>query len=134
MSVASTQCHLLMITSRKADLEYRLLQLTNHLSRLASETASLNEELMYQMPSMREQVIDAMGTTDADDVEEALEKMMSDEFYVAYQNQISLIHVQEVRIQAEKTEIETQLKALTTMEEGAQKQLDADLKKAVLQV
>lgn len=134
MSVASTQCHLLMITSRKADLEYRLLQLTNHLSRLASETASLNEELMYQMPSMREQVIDAMGTTDADDVEEALEKMMSDEFYVAYQNQIALIHVQEVRIQAEKTEIETQLKALTTMEEGAQKQLDADLKKAVLQV
>lgn len=134
MSVASTQCHLLMITSRKADLEYRLLQLTNHLSRLASETASLNEELMYQMPSMREQVIDAIGTTDADDVEEALEIMMSDEFYVAYQNQIALIHVQEVSIQAEKTEIETQLKALTTMEEGAQKQLEADLKKAVLQV
>ena len=134
MSVASTQCHLLMITSRKADLEYRLLQLTNHLSRLASETASLNEELMYQMPSMREQVIDAIGTTDADGVEEALEIMMSDEFYVAYQNQIALIHVHEVSIQAEKTEIETQLKALTTMEEGAQKQLEADLKKAVLQV
>lgn len=130
MSVASSQCHLLSITARKADLEFRLLQLTNEITRLSCKSAALNEELMGQMPDMESKLL-GVGSKN---VEEAIEIMLSDEFYVAYQTQMSLVNTKEKILETEKQQIETQLNALNTMEEGVQKQIESGLKKAVLQV
>ena len=82
MSVAPTQCHLLALTSRKSDIEYRLLQITAQVSQMAAKTASLQEELMLEVRSKN---IYQTVLTDENsrDLEEELEAFYSGEWFRA---------------------------------------------------
>ena len=46
MSIALTQCNLLAITSRKADLQYRLMQITATLQKMTAESTSFYEDIL----------------------------------------------------------------------------------------
>ncbi|MBO5947642.1 hypothetical protein J6Q66_02260 [bacterium] len=133
MSVAPTQCHLLSIISRKADLEYRLLNIMNDISRLSCQSAALNEEMLAEMQSVYN-FQSVLTDENTKDMAEKIEAFNSNEFYVAYQTQMAMINSKEKLLNAEKQQIETQLNALNTLEEGVNKQLENDLKKSVLQV
>ena len=114
MSVAPTQCNLLALTMRKSDLEYRLLQITGTVSRMAAQTAALNQEVLTRVQSMNkyQAVLTGEGSKD---VAERLEAFYSSEFYVAYQTQMALINTKEKALNVEKQQIETQLTAINTM-------------------
>lgn len=131
MSVAPTQCQLLALTSRKSDIEYRLLQINAQVSRMAAQSASLQEELMIEVRSNN--IYQTVYTGEnSKDLEERLEAFYSGEFYTAYQTQMAMINNKEKALNVEKSQLEVQLTAITTEMEGIEKQLDSDLKKAVL--
>ena len=127
MSVAPTQCNLLALTMRKSDLEYRLLQITGTVSRMAAQTAALNQEVLTKVQSMNkyQTVLTGEGSKD---VAERLEAFYSSEFYTAYQTQMALINTKEKALNVEKQQIETQINAINTMIEGVEKQIDNNLK------
>ena len=127
MSVAPTQCNLLALTMRKSDLEYRLLQITGTVSRMAAQTAALNQEVLTKVQSMNkyQTVLTGEGSKD---VAERLAAFYSSEFYTAYQTQMALINTKEKALNVEKQQIETQINAINTMIEGVEKQIDNNLK------
>ena len=94
MSVAPTQCHLLSIIPRKADLEYRLLNIMNDISRLSCESAALNEEMLAEMQSVYN-FQSVLTDENTKDMAEKIEAFNSNEFYVAYQTQMAMINSKE---------------------------------------
>lgn len=131
MSLASTQCNVLTITMRKADLEYRLLNITNTISRMAAQSAAISEEMMNKIRSQYDFQVVLTDENTKDNPQE-IAAINTEEFYLAYQQQMAMVNAKEKLLDAEKQQIETQLKALNTLDEGYQKQLDSNLKKAVL--
>ena len=128
---AVTQCNLLSITSYKANLEYRLLNITNTLTRLSTQSAALNEELLSQMRNLYN-FQSVLTDENTKDTAETIEAFNSSEFYIAYQTQMAMINSKEKLLEAEKHQIEVQLNAINTMEEGLEKQLDNGLKNSVI--
>ena len=131
MSVASTQCQLLALTSRKSDLEYRLLCITNTISRMSCKTAALNEELMTEVTSNNDYA-SVLTNENTADISQRIEAFYSSEFYTKYQTQMSMVNSKEKLLDVEKQQIETELSAINTLYDGLEKQLDSDLKKSVL--
>lgn len=130
MSVASTQCQILALTSRKSDLEYRLLCINAVRSRMAAQTSALHEDLVREIQSGH-----IFQTVDQDsDIEQQIAIATSGEFYTAYQLQTAMINEKEKMLDVEKTQIETQLNAINTLQDSLSKQLESDLKKSVLNV
>ena len=123
MSLAVSQGTSLFITMRKAQIEYRLMQITNHLQQLAARSAQESADLLNRYQISR---ADAEGTDDVSTV--AADVMTSTEFTTMYNNITLQYQAKEKPLTNEKLKLETEEKALNTMKDGVDKMIDSSLK------
>ena len=133
MSLATTQGSILLNTMRKADLEWRLLCITDSLREMSCQATRVQEDMLNEVQSMYSYQAILTSENNKDEAEKIV-ALNSLEFYTAYQQQMAQINAKEKVLEQEKLQIENQLKAINTLDEGYQKQLENNLKKSVLNV
>ena len=103
-----------MIILERANIEHRLMMITNTLQNLTRDSAAEGSRMMmeWQAQAMRE----TPGADDESDV--ALDVMTSADFQVAYNNMLLEYQVKEKALESEKLQLENRLASYNTMEEG----------------
>lgn len=121
MSLAVAHNNLIFIRQRRADIEYRLMMLTNQLTRIAYETCNIEEERQVQMNYLRENY-------DSQDTESSLEEYVSVHISPYFDSQLAQLNTLEKTIQQEKLQLETQSKEYATLEDSISKAVDSNIK------
>lgn len=122
MSLAVAQGTSLFIIMRKAQIEYRLMQITDQLARLNYALADETTRLMSQFQT---QVAAVEG---ADEPAVTADVMASEDFSMLYNSMSASYHAKEQILTNEKKQLETQEKALATEEEGIDKMIESGIK------
>ena len=125
MSLAVAQGTSLFIIMRRAQIEYRLMQITDQLARLAYNVADETTALMNQF---QRQVAADAGTDDVSAV--AAEVMTSADFNALYTSITARYQAKERILTNEKKQLETQEKALETESEGIDKMIESGIKQS----
>ncbi len=99
-----------MIIMQRANLEYRLMMITNQLQHLSRESAN---ELGKLQTEWLNNAKNMMGEDDEADV-----ALATTEFNLAYQRISAQIKAKEDALELEKTQLENQLEEYKTMEDG----------------
>lgn len=99
-----------MITMQKANIEYRLMMITNQLQNLSRESAN---ELGKLQTEWLNNAKNMAGVDDEADV-----ALSTTEFNLAYRTISAQIKAKEDALEREKVQLETQLEEYKTMEEG----------------
>lgn len=99
-----------MIIMQRANIEYRLMMITNQLQQLSRESANELGKLQTEWLN------NAKNFEGADD--EADVALATTEFNLAYQNISSQIKAKEDALEMEKIQLENQLEEYKTMEDG----------------
>ena len=99
-----------MIIMQRANLEYRLMMITNQLQNLSRESAN---ELGKLQTEWLNNAKNMMGEDDEADV-----ALATTEFNLAYQRISAQIKAKEDALELEKTQLENQLEEYKTMEDG----------------
>ena len=123
MGLAAAQATSLFITMRKADIEYRLMQITDELARMAYNVSNETTDLMHQFQS---QMAASEGTDDEASV--SADVMTSAEFNALYNNITLQYQAKEKLLTNEKKQLETQEKALDTESEWVNKLIESGAK------
>ncbi len=124
MSLAVAQGTSLFIIMRKAQIEYRLMQITDQLARLAYNVSNETTTLLSQFQA---QVAAAEG---ADEPSVTADVMTSEDFTALYNNITAQYNAKEKLLTNEKKQLETQEKALDTESEGIDKMIESGIKSA----
>ncbi len=122
MSLAAAQGTSLFITMRRADIEYRLMMITNNLQKLANAASQQSQDLLNRYQSA------IAAQEDTDDPSVAADTMSSAEFTAAYNNMSLMYQAREKVLTTEKQNLETEEKALSTEEESVDKMIESNLK------
>lgn len=122
MSLAVAQGTNLFIVMQKANLEYRLMQITNELQKLAYAASDESSRLLSQFQK-------AVATSEGTDESAVVADVMSsDEFTALYNNMSLQYQCKEKQLNTEKQQLETQQKSFDTMQEGIEKMIDSSIK------
>jgi len=122
MSLAVAQGTNLFIVMQKANLEYRLMQITNQLQKLAY---AASDEASRMLNEFQRSVAMSEGT---DEPSVAADVMSSTDFMAMYNSMSLQYQCHEKKLNTEKQQLETQQKALDTMQEGIEKMIDSGIK------
>ena len=112
-----------MIIMQKANLEFRLLQITNSLQNLSRESAYKSGQYLQEYQN---KVRIAQGADDESDV--AVEVLNSTDFNIKYQDMMLQFTSKEKILEIEKTQLENQLASYKTMEEGVNEMIKSGAK------
>lgn len=122
MSLAVAQGTNLFIVMQKANIEYRLMQITNQLQQLSY---AASDESSRMLKEYQNSVALSEGT---DESAVAADVMSSTEFMTMYNNMSLQYQCQEKVLNTEKTQLETAQKSLDTMQDGIEKMIDNGIK------
>ena len=123
MSLAAPHCTSIMITLQKANIEFRLQQITLALQSLSRAAAQESQQYYNQGKSTL-----AMSLGEDDESKVALDLMNSMNFSAAMDNMRMQYKVKEDVLNTEKLQLESQHKALTQQEEWVDKMVDSGIK------
>lgn len=123
MSLAVAQGTALFIIMRKADIEWRLMQINDQLAKLSYELSDATLTLMSQF---QRQTASSAGTDDEAAV--AADVMTSEDFNALYTSMTARYHAKEQLLTNEKKQLETEEKALDTESEGIDKMIESGIK------
>ncbi len=119
MGFAVSQLTSMTIIEQKANLESRIMRITNQLMDLARKSADITNKQQVEAQNYINQ---------DDDPVAAIEYVNSDAFQSKYQAQLAHIHVKEQQLDVEKQQAETQQKMLATQQDGWQKLTENNIK------
>lgn len=119
MGFAVSQLTSMTIIEQKANLESRIMRITNQLMDLARKSADITNKQQVEAQNYINQ---------DDDPVAAIEYVNSDAFQSKYQAQLAQIHVKEQQLDVEKQQAETQQKMLATQQDGWQKLTENNIK------
>ena len=119
MGFAVSQLTSQSIICIKADLESRIMSITNELMTLARESADITNKQQLEAQNYINQ---------DDDPVAAVEYVNSDAFQSKYQAQLARINVKEQQLNVEIQQAETKQKMLATQQDGWQKLTENNIK------
>ncbi len=120
MSFAISAARLLTLTSRASDLQYRIMIVTNREQRLAYQTQSMLEQYnqgMQQQAMMKGQ-----------NPQENVGIYNEGQFAAQYEALMAGINAKQKSLEMERTQLETQHKAIEQEKESTKKLLDKNAK------
>ena len=118
MGLSSNQARLNVLTSRKADLEYRLTILTAHTQQLANKES---EEISKKVAQM-----EMYSAANADN-DNAVQFQYT-QAYANYELAMNELEVAQNKLDQQQKMIETQLKAVTNEQEQVKKLVESNVK------
>lgn len=124
MSLAVAQGTNLFIVMQKANLEYRLMQITSQLQQLAY---AVSDESTRMLNEYQRSVAISEGT---DESAVAADVMSSTEFMAMYNNMTLQYQAKEKMLNTEKQQLETEQKSYDTMQEGIEKMIESGIKES----
>lgn len=124
MSFAVSTGRSLTLTARCSDLEYQIMLITNRQQQLAVRTQAIAEKYSNQLSSTSSTATTA-GTTTEDNT-----TIDDSSFTAAYEAQMYALNAQDKQMDLERTNLETQYKAVTTEMESVDKVIDKDVKRS----
>lgn len=122
MGLAANQARLNVLTCRKADLEYRLMILSNQQQRLSAETA---EAVSQKAAALDAYLSNANG--EAEDVKVGFESTAA---YIDYEKAMNELEAAESRLDMQREAAETELSAVSSEEEEIEKLVQSNVKKS----
>lgn len=124
MASCSNHTRLLVLTSNKSSLEYRITLLMNRTQQLAQQNAEiLNEKYTAVQATITQQMKAAESDSSVSVV-----PMVDEASLAEFDAQIASIEAAQTRLDMEQKKLETQHKAVTAEQESVQKQLDNNIK------
>lgn len=123
MSLAVSQGTSLFIIMQKASLEYQLMMITNELQQLST---AASEESAQMLSKIQHSV--ALGEGNDDDPSYAADVWSSEEYYALSSNMRLQYQAKERMLNTKKQQLESQQKALATLEDSIDKMIDSSLK------
>lgn len=117
MSIASLNLRSLTLTSRASDIQFRIMLLSNRRMALTYKTGDIQQKYYNAM----QQYI--KNNPDQDIV------LDTQTFAVEYEQLMAAVNTEDLRMELEMKQLETQNKAVTTEQESVKKQLDNNIKK-----
>lgn len=116
MGLTANQARLNVLTSRKSDLEYRLILISNQTQRLAAEkSAEVSAKANALDKFMGEDQTISFTETAA---------------YMDYEKAMAEIEIAQNRLDMQQKSFETELKAVTSEEEEVNKLVESNVKKS----
>ena len=112
-----------MIIMQKANLEFRLMQITNTLQNLSRESAYKSAEFLNEYQN---NVATLEGQDDEADV--AMKVQNNTMFNLKFQDMLNQINAKEKTLEIEKQQLENQLASYNTMEEGVNEMIKSGAK------
>ena len=113
-----------------AELQFQSTCLANELQRLSCEIAHIYEQEMNDAAYMLDLDPQIAGT-DAKYMAN-IETWTSSVFYTKYETQLALLQNKEKRIETEKAQIDTQIKAYEQLEESYKKEIETGVKQGTI--
>ena len=123
MSLASPHCTSLMIIMEKANIEYRLMQITQTLESIARSNAAESTALYQDFTNSL-----AMSVGEDDEAKVALDAFASTNFNMLQNNLRLKYKVKEDMLNNQKLQLESRHKALCTQEDWVNKMVDSGVK------
>ena len=112
-----------MIIMQKANLEFRLMQITNTLQNLSRESAYKSGQYLQEYQNRVKMM---QGQDDESDV--AMEVQNDTMFNIKYQDMLRQFNAKEKALEIEKQQLENQLASYKTMEEGVDEMIKSGVK------
>lgn len=124
MSIAPNNARLLVLTSRKSDLEYRLTMMMSTTQQLAQESADVTAQ---KSAAIQQYITSVTNSQDSAPVlNPGYSAQVSD-----LDAQLAQIAVAQKKLDIEQKKIETNLNAVNTEEDQVQKTLDNSIKNEI---
>ena len=120
MGLASNQARLNVLTARKADLEYRLMTLTNQEQDLAVREANL----VAEKSTAYQAFVNEVANNDKD----AAVDFKTTAAYIDYENAMAMLEVASNNLDMQKGKAETEYQAISAEEEEIGKLVDNNIK------
>lgn len=125
MAIASNHARLLSLTSRKSDLEYKMMLLSSQMMVLSSQSSALQTERSTEMTQMIAQLTtEADGDTSVDlDITN-----LKNQIGAKFDAQISMMEKAQEQLDLKMAQYETQHQAVAQEQESVEKVLDSNIK------
>ena len=123
MGLASNQARLNVLTARKADLEYRLMTLTNQEQDLAVREANL----VAEKSTAYQAFVNEVANNDKD----AAVDFKTTAAYIDYENAMAMLEVASNNLDMQKGKAETEYQAISAEEEEIGKLVDNNIKTSI---
>lgn len=118
MGLSSNQARLNLLTSRKADLEYRLTMISAQTQKLAMQESEAITKKASQMQLYSQQNADNDDAVSFDQTQA----------YADYETAMSQLELAQTRLDNQQSLIETQLSAVTNEQEQVEKLVESNVK------
>ena len=118
MGLASNQARLNLLTSRKADLEYRLTSITNQVQKLAIQQSAIVSKKAAQMEVYNQQ----------NKNNDQAVRFEYTQAYADYEAQMNLISVAQTKLDNQQKMVETQHQAVNAEQEQVKKLVESNVK------
>lgn len=118
MGLSSNQARLNLLTSRKADLEYRLTMISAQTQKLAMQESEAITKKASQMQLYTQQNADNDDAVSFDQTQA----------YADYETAMSQLELAQTRLDNQQSLIETQLSAVTNEQEQVEKLVESNVK------
>lgn len=120
MGLASNQARLNVLTSRKADLEYRLIMITNQTQQLAANKAEA-------VAKKSAAVLNYVNAATNEDEKVSFENTAA---YMDYETSMAELEAADSRLTQQQKTVETELQAVQAEEEEIEKLVSSNIKKS----
>ena len=116
MGLSSNQARLNVLTSRKADLEYRLTMITAHTQQIANQESEAISKKAAQM-----EMYSAANT-------DKVASFQYTQAYADYEMAMNQLEIAQNKLDQQQKMVETQLKAVTNEQEQVKKLVESNVK------
>ena len=116
MGLSSNQARLNVLTSRKADLEYRLTMITAHTQQIANQESEAISKKAAQM-----EMYSAANT-------DSVASFQYTKAYADYEMAMNQLEIAQNKLDQQQKMVETQLKAVTNEQEQVKKLVESNVK------
>ena len=121
MGLSANQARLNVLTARKADLEYRLMMLTNQSQQIAAKEADAVSKKAAALDMFNAQQ-QANGTVDTE------VSFLNSASYVEYETAMAELEAADLKLTQQQKAVETEHQAVVAEEEQIQKLVDTNIK------
>lgn len=121
MGLSANQARLNVLTARKADLEYRLMMLTNQSQQIAAKEADAVSKKAAALDMFNAQQ-QANGTVDTE------VSFLNSAAYVEYETAMAELEAADLKLTQQQKAVETEHQAVAAEEEQIQKLVDTNIK------
>ena len=121
MGLSANRARLNVLTARKADLEYRLMMLTNQSQQIAAKEADAVSKKAAALDMFNAQQ-QANGTVDSE------VSFLNSAAYVEYETAMAELEAADLKLTQQQKAVETEHQAVVAEEEQIQKLVDTNIK------